>query len=74
VWTVWLWMTGLKTIPAAHAGLFTVMLPITAAAVGVLFMREPMTGWQMIAFGIALAGVVLATLPHSPAAASHTTA
>ncbi|RUP29722.1 MAG: DMT family transporter [Curvibacter sp.] len=65
VWTVWLWMTGLRTIPAAHAGLFTVMLPITAAAVGVLFLGEPMTGVQMLAFGIALAGVVLATLPSS---------
>jgi len=70
VWTVWLWMTGLRTIPAAHAGLFTVMLPITAAAVGVLFLGEPMTLLQMLAFGIALAGVVLATLPGpSPAAA-----
>ena len=71
VWTVWLWMTGLRTIPAAHAGLFTVMLPITAATVGVLFLGEPMTLLQMLAFGIALAGVVLATLPDaSPAASS----
>ncbi len=36
VWTVWLWMSGLKTVPAAKAGVFTVMLPISAAAVGVL--------------------------------------
>ena len=36
VWTVWLWMTGLKTVPAAHAGVFTVMLPISAALVGVV--------------------------------------
>lgn len=63
VWTVWLWMTGLRTVPAAQAGLFTVMLPLTAAAVGVLFLGEPMNGLQMLAFGIALAGVVLATLP-----------
>ncbi len=63
VWTVWLWMTGLKTVPASQAGVFTVMLPISAAAVGVLWLGEAM-GWvQVLAFAIALAGVVLATLP-----------
>ena len=63
VWTVWLWMTGLKNVPANRAGVFTVFLPISAAAVGVLVLGEPLTGMQMIAFSIALAGVVLATLP-----------
>ena len=63
VWTVWLWMTGLKTIPAAQAGIFTVMLPISAAAVGVVFLGEHMNAMQLLAFGIALAGVVLATWP-----------
>ncbi len=63
VWTVWLWMTGLKTVPAAKAGVFTVMLPISAAAVGVLLLGERMNGLQMLAFAIALVGVVLATLP-----------
>ena len=71
VGTVWLWMTGLKTIPAAKAGVFTVMLPISAALVGVLFMGERLSALQLLAFGIALLGVVLATLPQSskPAAA-----
>jgi len=63
VWTVWLWMTGLKTVPAAKAGVFTVMLPISAALVGVLALGETLTGLQVLAFCIALAGVVLATLP-----------
>ena len=63
VWTVWLWMTGLKTVPAAKAGVFTVMLPISAALVGVLALGETLTGLQVLAFAIALAGVVLATLP-----------
>ena len=63
VWTVWLWMTGLKTVPAAKAGVFTVMLPISAAGVGVLTLGESLSGMQVLAFGIALAGVVLATLP-----------
>jgi drug/metabolite transporter (DMT)-like permease len=63
VWTVWLWMTGLKVVPAAQAGVFTVMLPVSAAAVGVLVLGEPLGGLQLLAFALALAGVVLATLP-----------
>jgi drug/metabolite transporter (DMT)-like permease len=63
VWTVWLWMTGLQTVPAARAGVFTVMLPISAALVGVFVLGEPLSGTQMLAFGLALLGVLLATMP-----------
>ena len=63
VWTVWLWMTGLRTVPANQAGVFTVMLPVSAAAVGVLVLGERLNGTQVGAFAIALIGVVLATLP-----------
>ena len=63
VWTVWLWMTGLRTVPAAHAGVFTVMLPISAAVVGVCVLGESLSAMQLLAFGIALLGVLLATLP-----------
>jgi drug/metabolite transporter (DMT)-like permease len=63
VWTVWLWMTGLKTIPASQAGVFTVFLPVSAAAVGVVFLNESFSGLQALAFGVALMGAVLATLP-----------
>lgn len=63
VWTVWLWMTGLKRVPAALGGVFTVMLPVSAALVGVLVLGESLAGLQALAFAIALAGVVLATLP-----------
>ena len=63
VWTVWLWMTGLKTIPANQAGVFTVLLPVSAAAVGVGVLGETLNGTQIGAFAIALTGVLLATLP-----------
>ena len=63
MWTVWLWMTGLKSVPAAQAGVFTVLLPISAALVGVAVLREPLSGAQGLAFAVALAGVLLATLP-----------
>ena len=61
--TVWLWMTGLKHVPASAAGIFTVLLPVSAAAVGVLFLGERFSPAQGAAFGLALAGVVLATWP-----------
>jgi len=63
IWTVWLWMTGLKSVPAAQAGVFTVMLPVSAALVGVLVLGEPLTPLQTGAFALALAGVLLATWP-----------
>jgi len=67
--TVWLWMTGLKHVPAASAGVFTVLLPVSAAAVGVLLLGERFSTAQAAAFALALAGVVLATWPARPAAA-----
>ncbi|VWX63782.1 Threonine/homoserine efflux transporter RhtA [Burkholderiales bacterium 8X] len=63
IWTVWLWMTGLKSVPAARAGVFTVMLPVSAASVGVAVLGESLSTLQVAAFGSALAGVVLATWP-----------
>jgi drug/metabolite transporter (DMT)-like permease len=61
--TVWLWMTGLRQVPASKAGIFTVLLPVSAAAVGVLFLGERFSTAQASAFGLALLGVVLATWP-----------
>ncbi len=69
VWTVWLWMTGLKHVPAAEGGVFTVMLPVSAALVGVLALGERLAGLQLLALAVALLGVLLATLPVKPAAA-----
>ncbi|WP_444814972.1 DMT family transporter [Variovorax brevis] len=63
IWTVWLWMTGLRSVPASQAGVFTVMLPVSAALVGVLFLGEKLAMAQLLAFAAALLGVVLATWP-----------
>ena len=61
--TVWLWMTGLKHVDAASAGTFTVLLPISAALVGIVFLGERFSAAQAVAFVLALAGIVLATWP-----------
>ena len=63
VLTVWLWMTGLEHVDAASAGTFTVLLPISAALVGVFFLGERVSAAQGVAFALALAGIVLATWP-----------
>lgn len=63
VWTVWLWMTGLRQVPAAQAGVFTVMLPVSAALVGVLALGETLGTAQAIALAVSLTGVLLATAP-----------
>jgi drug/metabolite transporter (DMT)-like permease len=63
VGSVWLWMTGLQTVPSAQAGVFTVMLPISTASVGVFALGETLTAWTFFAFAISLSGVVMATLP-----------
>ncbi len=63
VWTVWLWMHGMKTVPASQAGVFTILLPLSTALVGVLFLGETLSLLQWLAFGIALAGLLVATAP-----------
>jgi len=71
--TVWLWMTGLRHVPAAKAGIFTVMLPVSAAAVGVIFLGEHFSTAQAGALALALLGVVLATWPGAAATTASTT-
>jgi drug/metabolite transporter (DMT)-like permease len=72
VFSVWLWMKGLQSVPASQAGVFTLALPLTATAIGVLFFGETFTAVHAIAFALAIAGLVLIvtaqSLPKSPAA------
>jgi hypothetical protein len=48
--TVWLWMQGLRHVPAPQAGVFSVMLPVSATGVGVLLLGEPFTAGHAVAF------------------------
>ncbi len=61
--TVWLWMRGLREVAAAQAGVFTVLLPLAAALVGVAVLGEAFTALLGAAFALALAGLLLATWP-----------
>jgi drug/metabolite transporter (DMT)-like permease len=61
--TVWLWMQGLRHVPSSRAGVFTVMLPVSAALVGVLVLGEAFGAAHVAAFALAMAGLLLATWP-----------
>ncbi|MFN7724446.1 MAG: DMT family transporter [Rubrivivax sp.] len=68
--TVWLWMRGLQQVPAGRAGVFSVMLPVAAAVVGVVGLGEHFSSGHAAAFALALAGLVLATWPGRSAQAA----
>jgi drug/metabolite transporter (DMT)-like permease len=70
VWSVWLWMRGLIHVPASRAGVFTVMLPVSAALVGVLFLGEQFGGVHAAALALALLGLMLATWPERSGSAA----
>jgi drug/metabolite transporter (DMT)-like permease len=61
--TVWLWMRGLRSVPASRAGVFTVLLPVAATLVGAIVLREPFGAAHAAAFVLALVGLLLATWP-----------
>jgi len=61
VLATWLWLSGLRYVPAGRAGVFTTALPVTSALVGIAFLGEQPTWAYGIAFVCALAGILLAT-------------
>lgn len=67
--TVWLWMQGLRHVPAPQAGVFSVLLPLFAALVGVFLLDEPFGAGYAAAFALALGGLLLATWPQRDAGA-----
>ncbi len=60
---VWLWMRGLQGVSASQAGVFTVMLPLSSAAVGILWLGEHAGPMHAVALVLALVAVYLAARP-----------
>jgi drug/metabolite transporter (DMT)-like permease len=56
-------MRGLMSVPATQAGVFAVLLPVSAALVGVAVLGEAFTSTHAAAMALALAGLLLATWP-----------
>ena len=67
--STWLWLSGLKSVPASHSGVFTIALPLAASVVGVLWLNEVFSLAHGLAFACALTGIILiATAKASPSA------
>ena len=63
VFSTWLWLSGLKLVPASHSGVFTIAMPLAASVVAVAFLGERFTIVHAVAFGLASAGILLITWP-----------
>ncbi|MGH1358975.1 MAG: DMT family transporter [Burkholderiaceae bacterium] len=60
-WSTWLWLSGLRSVPASRSGVFTIAMPLAATAIGVGFLGETLQWTHAAAFGLACAGIVLIT-------------
>ena len=61
LFAVWMWIAGLKSVPANQAGVFTVALPVAATAVGVALLGESFTIVHALALALAISGVLVIT-------------
>jgi drug/metabolite transporter (DMT)-like permease len=61
--STWLWLSGLKHVPASHSGVFTIAMPLAAFAVAVLALGERVGAPQLIAFACAAAGILVIAWP-----------
>lgn len=63
VLAVWLWMRGLSVLPASTAGVFTVLLPLSTGAVGLLLGGETAGPLHGLAYALALGGLLMVVGP-----------
>jgi chloramphenicol-sensitive protein RarD len=61
-WLTFIWAINTDRIVEASLGYF--INPLVAVCLGVVVLRERLRGWQIIAIGLALAGVLYLTLRH----------
>lgn len=64
----WMWLAGLRSVPAHQAGVFTVALPLAATLIGVLALDESFTVLTALALACALAGIAVISWPARPVA------
>jgi len=62
VFSIWLWMKGIRHVPGSLAGVFTAVLPVAAAAYGIAVLGERPTAAHGVALACVVAGVALASL------------
>jgi len=62
VLSFFLWYKGVAKVEASKAGLFTGMMPISAALVAILFLNERFTWMHAIGMSLVLASIFVGTL------------
>ncbi|GIO08809.1 putative transporter YetK [Brevibacillus reuszeri] len=62
VLSFFLWYKGVAKVEASKAGLFTGMMPISAALVAILFLNEIFTWMHAIGMSLVLASIVVGTM------------
>jgi drug/metabolite transporter (DMT)-like permease len=62
IFAFWLWMKGIRHVPGALAGVFTAVLPLAAAAYGMVFLGERPTLAHGLALLCVMSGIALASL------------
>ena len=66
IFSFWLWMKGIRHVPAHLAGVFTSVLPIAAATYGIVALGET-PGWpHAVALACVVAGILVASWPARP--------
>jgi drug/metabolite transporter (DMT)-like permease len=61
--STWLWLSGLRHVPASHGGVFALAMPLAASGVGVLVLNEAFSMTFAVALGCACAGILLVAWP-----------
>jgi len=59
----WLWMTILETVPLYKANAFSFLVPIFGLMMGMFFFDETISIFEMIGISVAVAGVIVISLP-----------
>lgn len=62
IFSFWLWMKGIRHVHGSLAGVFSAVLPIAAAAYGMLFLDERPTFAHGIALACVITGIALASV------------
>lgn len=61
--STWLWLSGLKHVPASDSGVFTVALPLASTAVGVWVLGESFSPYHAAALALAIGGIIVVSWP-----------
>jgi drug/metabolite transporter (DMT)-like permease len=72
IFSFWLWMKGIRHVHGSLAGVFSAVLPIAAAAYGIVFLGERPTLAHGVALACVVTGIAIASvnLKRSPRVAS----